>query len=424
MQVDALQPPTSTPSNLIQGITRLLLTAIPYFRQVVIMSFSCEHCHAQNNEIQAAGSVQPQGVHYELRLTSLADFNRQVVKSDTATVKFIELDLEMPPGRGQLTNVEGLLTTIITDLEPGQPTRKEQTPEIHDKIAHIISKGHAMLAGTAFPFRLSIDDPTGNSFISPDLKDGIGKWQKREYPRSADQNAALGLPDTAPSASHPETPDEVYDFPASCPSCAHACTTNMKMVDIPHFKQVILMSTLCDSCGYRSTDVKTGGEIPPKGQRTTLTVTDAKDLTRDILKSESCALSCPELKLHVNPGTLGSRFTTVEGLLSQVRSDLHSHIFSDDAPANDGRTAADSLAADDKQNWSSFFATLDAAIAGETPFTLILTDPLSASFIQPLAEPPSEDARLRREDYDRSAEEEDELGLSDMRTEGYVEEGG
>ncbi|PHH68034.1 hypothetical protein CDD83_6295 [Cordyceps sp. RAO-2017] len=69
------------------GMTRLLLTAIPYFREVVIMSFACEHCNTRNNEIQAAGTVQAKGTHYELRLTSLADLGRQVVKSDTAVVK-------------------------------------------------------------------------------------------------------------------------------------------------------------------------------------------------------------------------------------------------------------------------------------------------------------------------------------------------
>jgi zinc finger protein len=78
-----------------KGTTRLLLTLIPYFREVVIMSFSCDYCNTQNNEIQAAGTIQPMGSCYELRLVSLADFNRQVVKSDSATVKFIELDLEI-----------------------------------------------------------------------------------------------------------------------------------------------------------------------------------------------------------------------------------------------------------------------------------------------------------------------------------------
>jgi zinc finger protein len=41
-----------------QGTTRLLLTSIPFFRQVVLMSFHCEHCGTTNNEIQSAGTVR------------------------------------------------------------------------------------------------------------------------------------------------------------------------------------------------------------------------------------------------------------------------------------------------------------------------------------------------------------------------------
>ncbi|EFZ02185.1 ZPR1 zinc-finger domain protein [Metarhizium robertsii] len=409
------------------GVTRLLLTAIPYFREVVIMSFSCEHCNVQNNEIQAAGTVQPKGTHYELRLTSLEDFSRQVVKSDTATVKFIEMDLEIPPGRGQLTNVEGLLTTVMDDLEMNQEARKQQSPEVAEKIAEIITKGRSMLAGDAFPFRFYVDDPAGNSFIAPDLKDGVGKWEKREFVRTPEQNALLGLGDTteAPAdftnpgltADGEIIPNEVYSFPASCPGCMHSCTTHMKMVDIPHFKQVVLMSTVCDHCGYRSNDVKTGGEIPELGEKITLTVQDATDLARDILKSETCGLECPELQLQVNPGTLGGRFTTVEGLLTQVRNDLHSQIFEVNGPGQGG----DSLSSSEKTQWDAFFAGLDAAIKGEKEFTVILTDPFASSFVQPLVDPPAPDPKIKRENYQRTEEEEEELGLKDMKVEGYEE---
>lgn len=414
------------------GMTRLLLTSIPYFREVVIMSFACDHCGTQNNEIQPAGTVQPRGTHYELRPTTLQDLGRQVIKSDTATVKFIELDLEIPAGRGQLTNVEGLLSTVLDDLEMGQEQRKEDAPEIHAKIAELIAKGRAMLAGDAFPFRFYVDDPAGNSFIAPDLKDGVGKWEKREYLRTPEQNAALGLAASDPSAAIDETgpvsipgltadgeiiPNEVYSFPATCPGCAHPCTTHMKMVDIPHFKQVVLMSTVCHDCGYRSNDVKTGGEIPEKGEKITLKVDDSTDLARDILKSETCAMECPELQLQVNPGTLGGRFTTVEGLLTNVRNDLHSQIFEDASS-----TGGDSLPADEKSQWSKFFATLDAAIAGEKPFHIILTDPFASSFVQPLVDPPAPDPKIQRELYERTEEEEEELGLKDMKTEGYAAE--
>ncbi|ODA81005.1 hypothetical protein RJ55_03966 [Drechmeria coniospora] len=411
------------------GVTRLLLTAIPYFREVVIMSFSCDHCNTQNNEIQAAGTVQPKGTHYELRLTSVADLSRQVVKSDSATVKFIELDLEIPAGRGQLTNVEGLLRSVVDDLEMGQEARREQMPEQYPKVAEIITKGHAMLAGESFPFRLFVDDPAGNSFIAPDMKDGVGKWEKREYVRTPEQNAALGLGNSAGNgvatdlANPGLTPDggiipnEVYNFPASCPGCMHPCVTHMKMVDIPHFKQVVLMSTVCDDCGYRSNDIKTGGEIPSHGEKIILTVDDSTDLARDILKSETCALECPELKLQVNPGTLGGRFTTVEGLLTNVRNDLHSQIFESGASGHGG----DSLATSEKSEWDAFFARLDEAIRGERPFTIILTDPFASSFVQPLVDPPAPDPKIQRESYVRTDEEEEELGLKDMKTEGYGE---
>ncbi|KAL7624143.1 nucleolar zinc-finger protein [Parahypoxylon ruwenzoriense] len=407
------------------GTTRMLLTSIPYFREVILMSFSCDKCGFHNSEIQSAGTIQPKGSSYLLRLTDMPDFERQVVKSDTATVKIIELDLEVPAGRGQLTNVEGILTTIIDDLELGQEARKEQAPQVYTKIDEIIKKGRAMLAGEAFPFRLSVDDPAGNSWITPNVRDGVGKWEKREYVRTPEQNEALGLAATEPAAGTGQAtpddeiiPDQVYEFPATCPGCMHPCTTKMKMVDIPHFKAVVLMSTVCNDCGYRSNDVKTGGEIPELGKKITLKVDTAEDLARDILKSESCALECPELNLQVNPGTLGGRFTTVEGLLTQVRDDLHSQIF--ETGTSEG---GDSLTADERSQWNGFFDGLDAAIKGDKKFTVILTDPLASSYVQKAVDPDQDDPQITTEDYERTDEEEEDLGLHDMKVEGYEANG-
>ncbi|KAK3293222.1 ZPR1 zinc-finger domain-containing protein [Chaetomium fimeti] len=409
------------------GMTRLLLTKIPYFREIIIMSFSCDHCGLSNNEIQPAGTFQLKGAHYELRLTEMPDFERQVIKSDTATVKFIEMDVEVPAGKGQLSNVEGLLTTILDDLEFAQEKRKEETPEVHAKVAEIIAKGRKMLAGEAFPFRVAIDDPAGNSFIAPDPRDGVGKWSKREFLRTPEQNAALGLTDTAQTDDLDDEgniiPDQVYQFPASCPGCLHSCTTNMKMVEIPHFRQVVIMNTSCDDCGYKSNDVKTGGEIPEKGRKVTLRVRNPEDLARDILKSESCALECPELSLTVNPGTLGGRFTTVEGLLTQVRDDLHGQIFEANADAGAAARKNDSLDKEEKSRWDQFFDGLNAAIKGEKEFTIVLSDPLASSYVQSTAEDPAQpDEQMTVEEYERTDEEEEELGLKDMKTEGYEED--
>ncbi|KAH8684399.1 ZPR1 zinc-finger domain-containing protein [Tricladium varicosporioides] len=416
-----------------QGITRLLLTRIPFFREIILMSFYCPHCYFKNSEIQSAGEIQQKGCHYELRLRGMEDFARQVVKSDSSVVNFIELDIEVPAGRGQLTNVEGLLTMILEDLEMKQDERKEAMPEIWAKIEEVVGKGRKMLAGESFPFRVTLDDPAGNSWIEPNQQDGVGKWSKTEYSRTPEQNEALGIgsgeeeateqvksqPTAADFEGDDIIPNEVYSFPATCPGCMKHCVTHMKMVDIPHFKQVVIMSTVCDHCGYRSNEVKTGGEIPQLGKRITLHVKNPEDLARDILKSESCALECPELSLIVNPGTLGGRFTTVEGLLTQVRDDLHQQIFD---VGDDTGSGGDSLEPETKTNWTKFFDGIDEAIKGEREFTVILRDPLASSYVQNLCSP-EKDPQIEEEEYERTEEEEEDMGLRDMKTEGYDAQG-
>lgn len=407
------------------------------------MSFYCPHCNFKNSEIQSAGEIQQKGSRYELRLRSSTDFARQVVKSDTCVAKFVELDIEVPAGRGQFTNIEGLLSMILEDLAMQQDQRKTEHPDLYEKIEELLSKGRKMIAGESFPFRVTLDDPAGNSWIEPNQRDGVGKWSRVEYARTPAQNEALGLGDGTNDDSLPVDgvdvvsepasveapaaragvvtedddiiPNEVYSFPASCPGCTRHCVTHMKMVDIPHFKQVVIMSTVCEQCGYRSNEVKTGGEVPEQGKKIILRVENAEDLGRDILKSESCALECPELSLSVNPGTLGGRFTTVEGLLTQVRDDLRAQIFDIDDTTGSG---GDGMESESKVQWKNFFDGIDAAIKGERKFTVILADPLASSYVQSLTDP-EPDPQITSEWYDRTQEEEEDLGLSDMQTEGY-----
>ena len=100
-----------------QGVTRMLLTTIPYFKEIVLMSFECPHCHFKNSEIQPASEIQEKGSKYMLKIENAEDFNRQVVKSDSASCKFVELDIEIPQQRGQLITAEGLLTEMIDNLK-------------------------------------------------------------------------------------------------------------------------------------------------------------------------------------------------------------------------------------------------------------------------------------------------------------------
>lgn len=272
------------------GTTRLLLTRIPFFREVILMSFSCPHCGFRNSEIQPASMIQEKGSKYTFLIENKEDMNRQVVKSESCDCSFPSISLDIPHQRGQLTNVEGLLTEVRDDIAADQPVRKHTDPESFEKIEEFLGKINDMVEGRSFPFLLIADDPSGNSWIELSPGESHTKWSKVEYERTPEQNESLGLvnADAEEDQERPETPpisnDEVHTFQATCPSCLRRCDTHMKIVDIPHFKEVVIMSTVCDTCGYKSNEVKTGGEIPLKGRKITLKVDDPEDLARDILK--------------------------------------------------------------------------------------------------------------------------------------------
>ena len=195
--------------------------------------------------------------------------------------------------------------------------------------------------------------------------------------------------------------DEVYELHAECPACGKACTVNMKKTNIPHFKEVIIMATVCDHCGYRTSDVKTGGAVPEKGKRITLEVRRLEDMSRDVLKSETCALKSHDLGLEVQPGTLGGRFTTLEGLLTQVRDQLHGQIYN---VGDEDLAGGDSMTNETKSKWDSFFEKLDSAIKAEFSYSVTLEDPLANSFVQ-LNVDSGEDPQVKTEEYERTEEE-------------------
>ena len=399
------------------------------------MSFYCKECHFKNAEIQPAGEIQERGAKYTLTLHNLDDAERQVVKSDTAIIRIEDLDIEIPPGLGKLTNVEGILEGIRRDLENGQKKRKKDDPELYEQLDAIIQPLVKMMLGGRYPFTITLDDPAGNSWIEPIPGDTSSKYTCKEYARTPQQNATLGLGDEQSegqsetskvlSVQRAQTGEDkggmedvdvldgsMYSLPCSCPGCGRQAFMNIQPVKIPYFTEVVVSAVICPSCGYKTSDVKTGGEIPSTGRRIWLQVQGPFDLRRDILKSETCLLRIPECNVEVQPGTMGGRFTTVEGLLTQIRDDLRSSIF--DVGDEEG-FGGDSMPEEKKKMWSSFFVQLDKAIQTEIQYTVIMEDPLSSSYVQSFTAP-DPDPQIRTEDYERTVEEEEELGLADMKT--------
>ncbi|TFK63663.1 zf-ZPR1-domain-containing protein [Pluteus cervinus] len=444
-----------------QGTTRLLLTSIPFFKEVIVMSFRCEHCNWSNNEIQSAGTIRPEGTIYTTRVLSRADLDRQIVRSPSCEIIIQEYELTLPPtSRGQLTTIEGLIRDVVADLSMDQPLRRIQDSEGYTKIQTLVDKlkeilgdeedededvDPSLLVGKAShkdrpmpAFTVKLDDPAGNSFIEFVGSMNDPKWNLRTYQRTLKQNIDLGLveapeateegqsaEETAAQVRTIQVPkdlsklesdaigeEEILVFPGTCSSCGHPLDTLMKKVVIPYFKDVLIMSTNCDRCGYRDNEVKSGGAISPQGKRITLKVEDREDLSRDILKSETGGLQIPEIDLVLTHGTLGGRFTTLEGILDQVYEELSDKVFA----------SGDSSNAEDRTSFSTFLKNLKEIKNVERPFTVILEDPLANSYIQNLYAP-DPDPNMTIEMFDRTWDQNEELGLNDIKVEGYEEDG-
>ncbi|XP_061582940.1 zinc finger protein ZPR1 [Cololabis saira] len=403
------------------GTTRLLLTKIPFFREVILSSFSCPDCGWADTEVQSAGQIQEQGVCYTLQVRSKRDLDREVVKADSATTRIPELEFEIPPftQKGSLSTVEGLLDRAVAGLQQDQPGRRAADPEVADKIDAFIHKLQK-LKDVEHAFTVVIEDPSGNSFVeNPAAPQKDEALTVSRFRRSVQQDVQLGIraegdtdPDPEPAGDDLDTMrNEVLVFNTNCPECNAQASTNMKLVQIPHFKEVVIMATNCDSCGHRTNEVKSGGATEELGTKVTLHITDPSDMTRDLLKSETCSVLIPELDFELGMAALGGKFTTLEGLLKDIKDLIVS---------KNPFVCGDSTSSDRVQKLMEFGEKLDKIIAGEMDVHIVLDDPVGNSYLQNVYAPDS-DPEMTVEKYTRTFEQNEDLGLNDMKTEGYQE---
>jgi zinc finger protein len=225
-------------------------------------------------------SLVDKGCLYTVKVLDREDLNRQLVKSSSCTVIIPEYELTIPAKRGQLTTIEGLIRDTVSDLGADQPLRKIQDEATWKKIEDILTplrqilpnngeeleenenvqrkSDESRVVGTVVPFTVKLDDPSGNSFLEFIDSMADPKWSFREYNRTKEQIAELGMAEAdeepptllsrtkaaddamaeaAATQVDPENPnDEIYVFPGVCSSCGQPLDTLMKRVIIPYFK--------------------------------------------------------------------------------------------------------------------------------------------------------------------------------------------
>lgn len=362
------------------GTTRMILTKIPFFREVIVSSFECDSCGWCNNEVQFGGELREQGCRFELKVTEPADLNRQVIKSDSGKILIPELELEIPSKtqRGSVNTIEGVLQATIDGLQAEQPHRREHQPEVAAKVDEYIQRLALTMAGdkSTLPFTFILDDPAGNSYVeNPKAPSLDPRLRVTFYDRTPTQDMEIGLQPTQESRAEGRVDDsrpehkgrapkafegidrllavgrkggaetkeeeekeeakteeeegtehlgrkEAIVFQQACPNCHRMGEAVNCVTDIPYFKEVLIMAFTCSECGYRNNEIKGGGAIPPHGTLVRLRVESKDDFSRDVLKSDTAGVRIPEIDLEVTQGSLGGFFTSVEGLLDKLRQHL------------------------------------------------------------------------------------------------------
>ncbi len=96
---------------------------------------------------------------------------------------------------------------------------------------------------------------------------------------------------------------------------------NLEERKIPHFGQSLLLTAICESCGYKHSDVWDVDEQVPV--KLTFESSTEKDLTVKVVKSSNATVKIPQLGLEVTPGSQSQGYiANVEGVLERIQDAL------------------------------------------------------------------------------------------------------
>jgi zinc finger protein len=436
----------------LNGVTRILPTKIPFFKEIIVMAFECLECGYRSSEVQPGQCLADQGIVMEVKVVSSKDLNRRVVKSEYANISVPECGLEIPKNtqKGKLTTIEGFLSTARDQMEGclNEGLYAQFGEESEKKIREVVEKINDVLNLKFLPITFILDDPAGNSFIENPFAPSTDQYcNVKYYKRSKEMCEEMGymlevtyhtndeekkeeiktyynkkntfevyktnndisahlIDFTKSIETNENIKEEALSFQTNCYCCYKDGNAYMCICTIPFFKEIIICCFKCEFCGYKTTEVKGGGGISDKATKLTLKVRTHDDFNRDVFKSETCKLIIPELGFETDTGSMGSVYTTVEGLIDKIIRNL------DDTPFYHGDSS-------EEQTLGKIITQLRTYLEEKTEFTVILDDPLSNSFINPLG---LNDERLEKIEYERTFEQNDELGINDMKVENYGED--
>jgi len=138
------------------------LYKVPYFDDVLLMSFTCE-CGFKHAETLVTKIGEP--TRFKIRIKG-DNLNARVIKSSSGTIRIPELGINIEPGptsQAFITNVEGILHRVKDVVKSISVLHKDDA-NVKRKCDEIIKKIDETIEGKD-ELTLIIDDPFGNSLI-------------------------------------------------------------------------------------------------------------------------------------------------------------------------------------------------------------------------------------------------------------------
>ena len=154
--------------------------------------------------------------------------------------------------------------------------------------------------------------------------------------------------------------------PGPCPTCNTEIEYLYTTENIPYFSDILIISAICPSCGYKFVDT----QMLKHGEPVRYVYRTAKeeDLAVRVMRSMSAAIEIPELGVRIDPGPTCQGFVSnIEGVLDRIVQAIGSAIIDGDA--------------EERENAHLLLEKIAKVKCGELPVTIILEDPTGNSAI-------------------------------------------
>ncbi|KAI3385698.1 hypothetical protein SNEBB_009167 [Seison nebaliae] len=178
-----------------RAVTRMKVTDIPSFKSVVLMSTECEDCGEKSNEIKSYSGIEEKGKRFELNILNKYDLNRSFLISSHASIHIPHLEFETLSGTlgGSITTIEGFIHKFKKQLSVRFPYTLVGSDTSEDKqtrsMEEFLKQVDKILGGESYPFKLIVDDPSGNSYIQNYYEpENDPEMKVTEYERNEEHN--------------------------------------------------------------------------------------------------------------------------------------------------------------------------------------------------------------------------------------------